>query len=396
MSNAVVTMGDIEKMAIAVAKSGLFGVKRPEEAMALMLVAQAEGRHPALAARDYDIIQGRPAKKTEAMLRDFLESGGKVEWHDLTDTNAEATFSHPSGGTVKISWDMNRAKAAGLASRDMWRKYPRQMLRSRCVSEGIRTVCPMATSGMYVPEEVRDFAPEKDITPAATPRGGARERLSHDQREKVDAVAGACQEHLDNGSAEDAALELDNAALDADEMVYFWDQFDAKAGKAIAKAGKALRDSRKATALPSPEVKAGQISEAQRRRLEATISGLAVSIGLDREAVKAHVKESYGLDHFSELSKEQYAQLDDWLTQQNAAPPPATDATEAVTSSGQSAEGAAPIDGEKIVLNIELAETVEKLEEAAKQAALLPADSEYKAVARSAYAKRKKELKDAA
>jgi len=31
------------------------------------------------------------------------------------------------------------------------------MMRSRCVSEGVRTVCPMATSGMYVPEEVRDM-----------------------------------------------------------------------------------------------------------------------------------------------------------------------------------------------------------------------------------------------
>ncbi len=72
MSNAIVPMNEIERMAQAVAKSGLFGVKTPDQALALMLVAQAEGRHPALAARDYDIIQGRPAKKAEAMMRDFL------------------------------------------------------------------------------------------------------------------------------------------------------------------------------------------------------------------------------------------------------------------------------------------------------------------------------------
>ncbi len=167
MSNAMVPLGEIEKMAAAVAKSGLFGVKTPDQALALMLVAQAEGRHPALAARDYDIIQGKPAKKAEAMLRDFLESGGKVEWHKLDDTAADATFAHPSGGSVRIEWTMKRAIAAGLGGKDMWKKYPRQMLRSRTVSEGIRTVCPMATSGMYVPEEVHDIVREKDITPVA-------------------------------------------------------------------------------------------------------------------------------------------------------------------------------------------------------------------------------------
>ena len=47
MTTELVTIGDIERMAAAVAKSGLFGVKQPEQAMALMLVAQAEGLHPA-------------------------------------------------------------------------------------------------------------------------------------------------------------------------------------------------------------------------------------------------------------------------------------------------------------------------------------------------------------
>ena len=50
---------------------------------------------------------------------------------------------------------MMRARAAGL-THPMWKKYPRQMLRSRVVSEGVRTVYPLATSGLYVEEEVCD------------------------------------------------------------------------------------------------------------------------------------------------------------------------------------------------------------------------------------------------
>lgn len=156
MSNELVTISDMERMANAVAKSGLFGAKTLEQALALMLIAQAEGRHPASAARDYDIIQGRPSKKAEAMLRDFLAAGGNVEWQTLTDEKVSATFSHPQGGSVMIEWDMNRAKTAGLSTRENWKKYPRAMLRSRVVSEGVRTVYPAATGGLYAPEEAED------------------------------------------------------------------------------------------------------------------------------------------------------------------------------------------------------------------------------------------------
>lgn len=168
---ALVTISDIQFMAKNMAQSGLFGVKNEVQALSLMLLAQAEGTHPAIAARDYDIINGKPAKKTEAMLRDFIGNGGKVQWHELSDTMADATFTHPSGGEVRISWDMERAKAAGLSGKEMWKKFPRQMLRSRLVSEGIRTVCPGATSGMYVPEEVRDFDDDK---PAVKNMGSAQ------------------------------------------------------------------------------------------------------------------------------------------------------------------------------------------------------------------------------
>ena len=172
--NAIVAhtqpVSDLERMAKAFAASKLFGVQTLDQALALMLVAQSEGRHPASAAQDYHIISGRPAKKADAMLRDFLSSGGKVEWHALTDEKADATFSHPSGGSARIDWTLERAKTAGIAN-PMWKKYPRQMLRSRVVSEGVRTVCPGATSGMYVPEEVQDIVAEQTAQslPAATP-----------------------------------------------------------------------------------------------------------------------------------------------------------------------------------------------------------------------------------
>lgn len=160
----VFSMPDIERVAIAIAKGGLFGSKDPNAVLTLCLLAQAEGQHPAVVFRDYHIIQGKPAKKADAMLRDFINAGGKVEWHQLDDTKADATFTHPSG-SARIDWTLERATKAHLTTA-MWSKYPRQMLRSRVISEGVRTVYPGATSGLYEENEVRDMVAE-NVTHAA-------------------------------------------------------------------------------------------------------------------------------------------------------------------------------------------------------------------------------------
>lgn len=170
---------EMRQMAEAIAASGLFGMKEPTQALALMLVAQAEGLHPATAAQEYDLIQGKACRKTHSVLARFQQSGGKVDWHELTDEAAIATFTHPSGGSVKIDWTIDRARKTkvwnkkkdayeALADRDMYRNYPRAMLRARCIAEGVRAVFPGAIGGMLVAEEAYD-ATEKDITPEPEP-----------------------------------------------------------------------------------------------------------------------------------------------------------------------------------------------------------------------------------
>lgn len=157
---AIVPYEQMEKMARTVANSKLFGITQPEQALALMALCQAEGIHPMTAVRDYHIIQGRPSLKSETMLSRFLASGGKVQWHCLTDAKAEATFSHPAGGTVRLDWTIERAKQAGLANKDIWKGYPRAMLRNRLISEGVRTINPSIVQGVYTPEELENLTPE--------------------------------------------------------------------------------------------------------------------------------------------------------------------------------------------------------------------------------------------
>jgi hypothetical protein len=161
MQNPIVvhnqSVQDITAMAQAITKSGLFGIKTPDQAVALMLVAQSEGRHPASVASEFDIIQGRPALKSQAALARFQAAGGKIQWTSRGPTKCAAKFSHPQGGDLEITWTMDRANAAGLTGKQTWKQYPDQMLSARVVAEGVRAVFPACLNGVYLAEEVQDF-----------------------------------------------------------------------------------------------------------------------------------------------------------------------------------------------------------------------------------------------
>jgi hypothetical protein len=151
-------------MAEAIAKSKLFGIQTAEQALALGLLCQAEGRHPAEAARDYHIINGKPSLKSEAMLARFQQAGGRVEWHDYTHESVSGTFTHPQGGSLKVSWTIKDAERAQLTGNPTWKKFPRQMLKARCISEAVRGIFPGVLSGLYAPEEVGEFTPVQAVT----------------------------------------------------------------------------------------------------------------------------------------------------------------------------------------------------------------------------------------
>lgn len=188
----------VQSMAGAMAKSGLFGMKTQEQALALMLVAQAEGQHPATIAQDYDIIQGRAARKTHSVLARFQQAGGSVQWHELTDTKADASFSHPQGGTLRMTWTIEQARKANLTGKDNWKNYPRAMLRARCIAEGVRAVYPAAIGGLLVSEEASDMP----AAPAAPKAMGAAQVV---QPEVPQELLDEARKEADGGVAQYAA-----------------------------------------------------------------------------------------------------------------------------------------------------------------------------------------------
>jgi hypothetical protein len=156
----LVPFAEMSKMAAVAANSRMFGFKTQDEALAIMLLCQGEGLHPAVALRDYHVISGRPSMKSDAMLARFQQAGGSVKWSRYDEAGVSGVFSHPAGGSVEITWTIEQAKAANLSGKDVWKAYPRAMLRARCISEGIRTVFPACIVGTYTPEEIDAMPPE--------------------------------------------------------------------------------------------------------------------------------------------------------------------------------------------------------------------------------------------
>lgn len=154
-------VSDIAEMAKNVARSRLFGMDEAQT-FTLMLLAHAKGLHPIQAVERYHVILGRPAMKADAMLAEFQSRGGVVEWLQHDEKKCEAVFTCPGVKTpTTVAWTIEDAKRAELTGKkdSMYSKYPRQMLRARVISEGIRMTMPGILSGIYTPEEVADMAP---------------------------------------------------------------------------------------------------------------------------------------------------------------------------------------------------------------------------------------------
>lgn len=212
MTTALIPFAEVECMAHAIARSGLFGMKTPDQALALMLVAQAEGQHPASITQEYDIIQGKAARKTHSVLARFQAAGGTVEWHELTETIADATFSHKAGGRLRISWSFEQAEKAKLTGKDTWKNYPRAMLRARCIAEGVRAVYPAALGGMMVVEEAMDISPDQETkvidqsTGEITQRPAARPELGAYPQDQFEKNLAAWRGVLESGRKTPEAL----------------------------------------------------------------------------------------------------------------------------------------------------------------------------------------------
>jgi hypothetical protein len=159
-----------QQLGEAFASSGLFGCSKPQQGTVLAMQCLATGMSPFELTQTYHIIDGKLSMKADAMLGRFLSAGGKVIWGTRTAEKVTGRFIYRDND-LEMSQSMQELIASGVAIakgdqlKDNYRRYPRQMLTARLISEAVRLLAPEIVSGVYTPEEIGDFANESTPPP---------------------------------------------------------------------------------------------------------------------------------------------------------------------------------------------------------------------------------------
>lgn len=148
------------KMAQQLAQSSLIPKAlygKPGDVLVVLLTGREFGLGPMMAMRGIHVVDGKPVMAADLMVGLCLGRREVCESFSLVESTAhKATYKTQRVGhaAVELSWTMEQAKAAGVAGKDNWRKYPDAMLRARCASALARAVYPDILAGTYDPDEL--------------------------------------------------------------------------------------------------------------------------------------------------------------------------------------------------------------------------------------------------
>lgn len=164
----VTSWEDMQRMATAFSKSMLLpehlrGPNKLADILVIMQTAKEIGIPPIQAINGIHCIKGKPSISPElqlAMIRAkapdcFIKFDVDHKKQEVQCTMAPSRDRKDESFTSV--WDMERAKAMGLANNDNYKKQPMTMLKWRAAGEAARTIFPHITRGFYNTEEAFDL-----------------------------------------------------------------------------------------------------------------------------------------------------------------------------------------------------------------------------------------------
>lgn len=160
MATELCTVNDKLALAVKLADSSMLPAsfrKQPANLLWAMEYARSIGVDMMTAVTSIHVIEGKPTASADLIAALVRRAGHKLRvWGD--DKQACATIirsDDPHFEGFSVTWTMDRAKAAGLAGKSVWRSFPAAMLRARAITEVARMACSEALHGViYTPEEV--------------------------------------------------------------------------------------------------------------------------------------------------------------------------------------------------------------------------------------------------
>jgi len=221
----------LEKMAEVFAGSGYFDRTNIAQATTKLILGRSIGLTEYEAMTQLNIFQGKIHVGTLVMAS-RVKSSGKYDYKSVTnDKQSTVIFfqKNETGGWSEIgdkTYTIEMAQRAGLASRDVWKKFPEAMLNARAMSAGIREHCPDVFGGAPV------YSYEHGEAECESPLKFSQQPAEMIEHEVID------QEPLPNDEHKDKAQSLRSRVIEHNlgaEVTSFIEKVSESSGTKITK-----------------------------------------------------------------------------------------------------------------------------------------------------------------
>lgn len=153
---AIRTMADLKSFAEAAVHSGFFkDGKGLAQAVIKVQYGLEIGLSPVVAMNGIHCVDGKMAVSAGVIASQMTRAGYVVRVVRLDETGCELDVTRGGKSVGKSSFTVEDAKRAELFGKAMWKKYPRNMLYSRAVSNAQKWFAPEVFGcSVYTPEEL--------------------------------------------------------------------------------------------------------------------------------------------------------------------------------------------------------------------------------------------------
>ena len=167
------TLPDVERLASTLMRAGNGFIPKhftnAAQVAAVILSGREMGVPPMASLRNFFLIEGKVGMDASFVLGRMLSAGVTHEWLRDDDTGAVVRLTRLGSKPYESSFTKEDAVRAGLWSKNIWKQYPRAMLRARAITAGARAYAPDVFAGaVYTAEELRGG--DEEHAPQAAPQ----------------------------------------------------------------------------------------------------------------------------------------------------------------------------------------------------------------------------------
>jgi hypothetical protein len=129
-------------------------IKNPAQLTMVLLAGKEAGLGAIESLNSFYICNGKLTIYGSAVLTQLKRAGYSVSWGKCDMKEVSLTIKAPDGTEHKESYAMEQAIKTGQTGKEVWQKYPVNMLRWKCLGNATRFFAPETTYGHYMTEDV--------------------------------------------------------------------------------------------------------------------------------------------------------------------------------------------------------------------------------------------------